>query len=97
MKLAIFNSVLGNTSKEIFRPVKTHLGIFQIAWVEAIASYGLFLDRDAGFIFVASHHNGYSLARLTEFIIRDDIKAILRQVVYIRDCGGTVTNDEFFI
>jgi hypothetical protein len=97
MKLAIFNSVLGNTSPEILHPVESRLGIFQIAWVEAIASHGLFLDRGAGFVFVASHHNGYSLARLSEFVLRGDTKAALRQVVYIRDCGGTVTNDEFFI
>ena len=97
MKLAVSRSVLGNTSQEILLPVKTRLGIFQIAWVEAIASHGLFLDRGAGFVFVASHHNGHSLARLSEFVLRGDTKATMRQVVYIRDCGGTVTNDEFFI
>jgi len=90
-------SILGNTSTEILKPVKTNLGLFQIKWIKELDTHVLLLDRGKGGIFVASHNNGYSLSELVERVLAGNQDRITSQLNYIRQCGGTVAAEHFFL
>ena len=97
MKLAQTSSILGNTSPAILIPIKTPLGEFQIKWIKAINAHALFLDRGEGGIFVASHNNEHSLRALAERILAGNQERIKSQLDFIRQCGGTVAAEHFFL
>lgn len=96
MKITKANPILGNSSPEILKLVKTPLGEFQIKWIEELDSHALFLDRGEGGMFVASHNNGHSLFNLIERVQGGMEGRILAQLDYIRACGGTVAAEHFF-
>ena len=97
MKLAQTSSILGNTSPAILIPVETSLGKFQIKWIKAIGAHALFLDRGQGGFLVATKHNGFSLMALVKRVKLGNWKDIKGQLDYIRDCGGTVAAEHFFL
>ncbi len=91
-------SVLGNTSPEILKPVQTNLGLFQIKWIEDLNTHVLLLDRDKGGFVVASKHNGHSLRALVRRIEENGSAEYIReQLNSIRECGGTVAAEHFFL
>jgi hypothetical protein len=91
-------SVLGNTSPEILNPAKTNLGLFQIKWIEELNTHVLLLDRGEGGFVVASKHNGHSLRALVNRIEKNGSAEYIReQLNYIRECGGTVAAEHFFL
>jgi hypothetical protein len=92
-------SILGNTSPEILKPVKTNLGLFQIKWIEELNTHVLLLDRGrgAGDILVATQYNGHSLHALAKCVLAGNQDRIASQLNYIRQCGGTVAAEHFFL
>jgi hypothetical protein len=97
MKINLANPILGNTSPDILKPIETSLGTFQIKWIEELDSHVLLLDRGAGGIFVASHNNGHSLFNLIERIQAGTAERVLAQLNFIRQCGGKVAAEHFFL
>ncbi len=90
-------SILANSSDEILKPVKTNLGLFQIKWIEELNTHVLLLDRGDGDILVATKHNGHSLHALVERVFAGNVTGIKSQLNYIRQCGGTVAAEHFFL
>lgn len=90
-------SILGNTSPEILKPIKTTVGEFQIKWIEELNTHILLLDRGEGGFVAATKHNGYSLRALVRRIEENGSAEYIReQLNYIRECGGTVAAEHFF-
>ncbi len=88
-------SLLPNSSPTILIPVQTTLGTFQIKWIEDIDSHALFLIHERGESLIATHHNGFSLHVLAEYVKASNYDKARAQLVFISRCGGTVTDASF--
>lgn len=87
------SSLLGNSSPEILKPIQIPAGTLQVAWIEQIDAHGLFLTDEHGTSVIAAHHNGFSCYALARCIRDKDEDRALRQLQFIRDCGGLVRNE----
>ncbi len=92
------NPVLGNFNPTILAPVKTKIGIFQVVWVGQIDNHALlFQESGKGSAYVlASHNNGFACHELLKSLKKENLDKVLKQVNFIKDCGGLAVSDKTF-
>lgn len=90
-------SLLANSSPEILKSLECEDGTLQVVWIPQIDSHGLFFThhRDMGTHLLGTHHNGYSCRALAERIAAGDHQRAVAQLEFLKQCGGTATDERF--